>query len=202
MTDTLVETPIDSAAAGDNTAKHTFAKLKFCRIPRDILYLANLSPAEKIILGFAYSLQNGFVCTNTHLGAILNLHPGNVSLIISKLRDAGLITTEGQGRSRRINLSAGAKVGCDFTLAQAQPTLAQAQQNLSAGAKQYIYKDNIKKPTGLRAGETAAAGQPQKNTLRQQAIAEEQRLAKTVDQSKTVAERCGKTTFSKPPPEP
>ena len=116
----------------------TDQKVKYVQIDSAILYDQALKPAEKILLALVCSFnQKGLLLSNIELKKILNLHPGNISAMITRLESGGwLKITSKQSRYRKIYFSAGAKVDNDSTLAQNDPTLAQARVYFSAGAKQ------------------------------------------------------------------
>lgn len=115
----------------------TQAGVKTCRIPGDVLYHPELSLPEKVILGLAWSFDDGLKLSNSEIGRIVCLHPVNVSRILSKLESAGWIRiTNKQSRWRRIYFSVDAKVQGDSTLAFSSDTLAPALTYFSVGAKQ------------------------------------------------------------------
>jgi hypothetical protein len=125
----------------------TIAGVKVGRIPGAILYHPELSLPEKVILGLAWSFDDGLKLSNSEIGRIVCLHPVNVSRILSKLESAGWIRiTNKQSRWRRIYFSVDAKVQGDSTLAFSSDTLAPALTYFSVGAKQNRKEKRIEEP--------------------------------------------------------
>lgn len=111
--------------------------VKLCRIPGAILYDSRLTPAEKVLLGLAWSFPDGLQLSNAEIGRILCKHQVTVSRIIKKLEaDGWLKITGNQSRWRRIYFNNDVKVKDGDTLAFCDSTLAFHSVYFSPHAKQ------------------------------------------------------------------
>jgi len=111
--------------------------VKLCRIPGAILYDSRLTPAEKVLLGLAWSFPDGLRLSNAEIGRILCKHQVTVSRIIKKLEaDGWLKITGNQSRWRRIYFNNDVKVKDGDTLAFCDSTLAFHSVYFSPHAKQ------------------------------------------------------------------
>ncbi|MEJ5259378.1 MAG: hypothetical protein WHS88_04225 [Anaerohalosphaeraceae bacterium] len=126
--------------------------LKYIRIPAEILYLQELTLAEKVILGAAASFpKKGLRMSNAALGKIINKRPESVSRILSALQERNFIQIEnGKNRYRRIYFAPRRKVNSPDTLTNSASTLTKSSSTLrseavyfASGVKQNL-KENLK----------------------------------------------------------